>query len=132
MKLSQSPAITSTGIIHPHAGRVTRVRNRASRRQTPLAGSHGGTLPKRMSFLELDRSLVLSAMKRSDCGNTLLLRLFNPAERAVTGALKFFRPVRAAELVSLEETPLRALKPRGKRLALRVGSRKIVSVKITL
>ena len=140
MKLSQSPGDHEYRyLIYPHAGRwdEAEVLAECECLTAPVklaqAGSHGGTLPKRMSFLELEpSSLVLSAMKRSDCGNTLLLRLFNPAEKAVTGALKFFRPVRAAELVSLEETPLRALKPRGKRLALRVGSRKIVSAKITL
>ncbi|HOF39574.1 MAG TPA: glycoside hydrolase family 38 C-terminal domain-containing protein [Candidatus Hydrogenedentes bacterium] len=140
MKLSQSPGEHEYRyVIYPHVGRwdEAEVLAESELLAAPVrlaqAGRHGGTLPKNMSFFQLTPSnLVLSAMHRSSSDDSLLIRLFNPTEKIVTGTLTFFKPVRAAELVTLEEAPVRKLKPEGKKLALRVGSRKIITLKIAL
>jgi alpha-mannosidase len=140
MKLSQSPGEHEYRyLIYPHAGHwdEAEVLAECELLTAPVklaqAGRHGGTLPKHMSFFELAPSnLVLSAMHRSSTGDSLLIRLFNPTEQPVAGTLTFFKVLRAAELVSMEERSVQKLEPEGKELALRVGSRKIVTLKITL
>ncbi len=140
MKLSQSPGEHEYRyLIYPHAGHwdEAEVLAECELLTAPVklaqAGRHGGTLPKHMSFFELAPSnLVLSAMHRSSTDDSLLIRLFNPTEQPVAGTLTFFKALRAAELVSMEERSVQKLESEGKELALRVDSRKIVTLKITL
>jgi alpha-mannosidase len=140
MKLSQCPGHHEFCYhIYPHAGRwheaeVTREAERLTAPLTPAqAGPHRGDLPKQMSFMEVSpANLAMSALKRSEDGESLVLRLYNPTEKRVDGTVTCFRPIRSAELVTLEEKPLRKLDAKGSFVRLRVDSRKIVSLRLSL
>jgi mannosylglycerate hydrolase len=96
-------------------------------------GPHGGDLPKKQSFLSVEpANLILSALKRSEDGEGLVLRLFNPTEKTLSGTVKTFRRIRAAHSVTLEEEPVRKLTPKGSSLRMKVPKKKIVTLKLTL
>ena len=66
-----------------------------------------GDLPGELSFLSLSPdALVLSAVKRSEDGEALIVRCYNPTAEAFTAALDTCWPVERADLVSLDEEPL--------------------------
>ena len=65
-----------------------------------------GDLPPELSFLTLEPvSLVLSAVKRSEQGERLIVRFYNPTAVPVQAAVRLFRPIRSAQVVNLNEEP---------------------------
>ncbi len=74
----------------------------------------GGTLPRETSFLSVEPdTIALSAVKRSESGGGIIVRLWNPTARSVRARLRFFRALRSAYLVRLDERRLRPLKVLG-------------------
>ena len=65
-----------------------------------LAGPAGreGTLPGRHTFLEATGQVVLSALKRADDRDALVLRVFNPEDAAVQVTLRRESDAFAADL----------------------------------
>lgn len=60
------------------------------------------------SFLTITpHQLVLSAMKLSESGKSLIVRVYNPTKRKLTGKLQFGCKVRKARLLNLNEEPIR-------------------------
>ncbi|MFP4503012.1 MAG: alpha-mannosidase [Candidatus Hydrogenedentota bacterium] len=125
--------------IYPHTGGWTNgVFTEAEAMNLPLqpaqAGPHKGDLPKAMSFLELTGdNLQLTAFKRhEDRPETFVVRLFNPADRPVDGALHLYTPVRAAWRTNLNEERREELKPEGSTIPLTVGQKKIVTVEFSI
>ena len=86
------------------------------------------------SFFELGPdSLVLSALKRSETGNSVIIRFFNPTSKAVQAKLSCFRRVKRVWETNLHERRLRAIKLRAERtVSLGVKSKKIVTVELML
>lgn len=69
-----------------------------------------GMLPAELSFLTIEPELlVLSAVKRSEQGDALIVRFYNPTTEPVRAVLSLFQPVRTAEAVNLNEEPQAAL-----------------------
>ena len=65
----------------------------------------GDLLPEQ-SFLTLEpASLVLSAVKRSEQGDRLIVRFYNPTAVPVQATVRLFRPIRSAQVVNLNEEP---------------------------
>ncbi|MGQ9853306.1 MAG: alpha-mannosidase [Candidatus Oleimicrobiaceae bacterium] len=96
-------------------------------------GRSTGDLPSCLSFIRIEPdALVLSAVKRSSRNDSLVVRLFNPTERRVEGVVTFWRPVKRANLVKLNELPLEAATVKGDRLLLPVAKKKIVTVEVWL
>ena len=128
-----------TYAIYPHIGDWTQgVYAEAEDHNLPLevaqAGPHGGVLPKTMGFLEVGgEGLQLTAFKRAeDRKKSYVVRLFNPTGKAVRGSLKVCRPFKKAWLTNMDEKREKPLEPKGERLALRVGAKKVVTVEFTL
>jgi alpha-mannosidase len=66
-----------------------------------------GDLPGELSFLSLSpAALVLSAVKRSEDGEALIVRCYNPTAEALPATLDMCWPVERADLVSLDEKRL--------------------------
>jgi alpha-mannosidase len=140
MELSQCPGrMEWTYALYPHAGDWTSgVFQQAEDLNLALeaaqVGPHKGTLPKTLSFLELTgRDLQLTAFKRADdrpC--TFIVRLFNPTDKPVNGALRPWKAVKKAWLACLNEERERAVKPNGNSIPLKVGKKKIVTVEFSL
>jgi mannosylglycerate hydrolase len=79
----------------------------AQRFNTPLrlvqTGYHTGQLPSQTSLFSLEGELVLSAMKQSEDGNSVVMRVFNPTGKPIQGKVKSFVPISKAEKVTMEE-----------------------------
>ena len=97
-------------------------------------GRHKGKLPKNLSFMELQPSaLVFSGIKQAENGKGLIVRLFNPTDKAVKGALKFFKPIKKARFVTLEELPEKDITLTDpKTVPLNVGKKKIVTLELSV
>ncbi len=124
--------------IHPHGGDWAKggVLGEADVFCAPMeiaqAGTHGGTLPKRMGAMEVQPAeLALSACKQAEDGDGWILRLFNPSGETVRGKVSFAKTVRNATWVSLEEVPQEAAASEGHVVPLSVGPKKIVTLKVS-
>ena len=95
-------------------------------------GISEGDLPLSMSFLQLaPGSLVLSAVKKCEERNSLIVRFFNPTEKEVPGHLRLARPIRKAHLTNLNEERIESLPVTASgELQLAVPHKKIVTVEL--
>jgi alpha-mannosidase len=143
MMLSQSPGEHEFRYwIYPHAGRWwhSDAFVEAERLNVPVevaqSGPHAGELPKEMSFLNLEpEAVVLSAVKRAERSDALIVRAFNPTDQALAARLTLFRPIRAARLTNLNEEPQDDLAPEagasgGRAVTFEVGPKKVVTLVI--
>jgi len=91
-----------------------------------------GPLPLDFSFLRLaPDSLVLSAVKKAEEGDGLIVRVFNIATRRVKGTLRFQHPLKSAELANLnEETLGKATVRKGNEVAVDVPKKGIVTLRV--
>ena len=65
-----------------------------------------GELPGELSFLALDPpALVLSAVKRSESGDSLIVRFYNPTSEPAQANLRTHQPMAGARAVNLNEEP---------------------------
>ncbi|MBN2308403.1 MAG: hypothetical protein JXR94_05495 [Candidatus Hydrogenedentes bacterium] len=70
-----------------------------------------GRLPQQASLIDPgSEGIVLSAVKKSEKRNSLIVRLYNPGGPAVSATLKAFRPIRAAYATDLNERRLKPLR----------------------
>lgn len=98
--------------IMPHKGDwlISGAQQQAHGLNQPLVGKatplQSGELPGELSFMEiLPRAVVLSTVKRSEDGKSLIVRFWNPAQRDIpTAKIRFHKPPSALCLVDLNET----------------------------
>jgi alpha-mannosidase len=140
MRLSQCPGPHEFRYrIYPHAGTWSdaeiyrEVEPLALPMELLQAGAHGGDLPQRFSFLEIaPTNLVLSALKLSEDGTSLVVRVFNPTESQLESRITCFGTIKAAELISLEETSLGSCEPQGNAVRFVAAPKKIVTIRLRL
>jgi mannosylglycerate hydrolase len=84
-----------------------------------------------MGALELPEGLLLSALKRSESGDALIVRLWNPARQPVAGTLRLNREPAGLSLVDLNESIRRGLEPKAE-VPLSVAPKEVVSFAIRL
>ncbi|MDK2972651.1 MAG: 2-O-(6-phospho-alpha-D-mannosyl)-D-glycerate hydrolase [Candidatus Sumerlaeota bacterium] len=125
--------------IHPHAGdwRESDVVRLAQRHvvllQGVLSAPGKGTRPRRASFLSVtDDRLIVSAIKQSEDGKSVVVRLWNPRAETISTRVDFEAPVAKATLLTLEELVQEELAPAGNSLTLAVGPKKIVTLAVSL
>ena len=89
-----------------------------------------GDLPGEASFLRLEPdTLLLSAVKQSQTGDRLIIRIFNPGDEPVEAAMRLFWPIEAAYEVNLREERQRALDVEDERqVTLTVGRKQVKTV----
>jgi len=124
--------------LYPHAGdwvggdvlRQSRLFNLPMR--TAVGGAGEGDLPLERSFIEVDDPRVdLAAVKKGEWGDSLVLRLVNPTDEAVSTSLRLALPLVSAELMNMKETEsLGELPVKDGRISLDVPPRKILTVKV--
>ncbi|MBN1460248.1 MAG: hypothetical protein JXA57_11985, partial [Armatimonadetes bacterium] len=86
-------------------------------RAVQAGAGQGGRRPAR-SLVEIDNPRVaLTAVKRTEAGDELLLRLFNPGDAEETAEIAFGRPVASLQTARMDETPLAPVALRGPRSA---------------
>lgn len=89
-----------------------------------------GDLPEELSFLSVEPPTIpVSAVKRSESREGVIVRLFNPTPREVNVSLRFFRPLASAHRVRLDETLLDSIPVSGgNRVNIPVGKKEIVTI----
>jgi mannosylglycerate hydrolase len=120
----------------PHAGDWRgAVAQEAERLNVPMlivqTGRGSGTLPPRHGFVAVAPDDVeLSAVKRAESGEELLVRIYNPTEAALPARVRVAFDVASARLVTLEETPLAdgALTIADGAVAFELAAKKIATV----
>ncbi len=93
-----------------------------------------GDLPGELSFLSVQpETLALSAAKRSEAGDRLIVRFYNPTDEDVTAQVRTFLPVLNAWEVNLNEEIVRALPIlEGKGTSLPVIGKEVKTVALEL
>jgi len=93
------------------------------------SGRQQGRLPLRMSFLDVTYPLVISAIKRAEERETIIIRLFNPSHEDVDGRICFYQPLKSAYLLNMEEERLEELKvTEHHSIRLHIGGKKIMTL----
>jgi alpha-mannosidase len=89
-------------------------------------------IPETQSYLEvLPASLTLSAVKESDDGKHLVVRLYNSGDEAVEGAVRFGFLIAKAWETRLDEEPLREVEVEGDRaVPFRLQGRALLTIKV--
>ena len=96
-------------------------------------GPHAGDLPQRLSLLSVTPpNAVVSALKQSEDGKALVLRMFNPTGKKVGAEIKTRARIRAAHLLTLEELPVKKLAALGKSVKVSLAPKKIVTLKLDM
>jgi len=123
--------------IFPHAGGyaeggvLTETEGFCAPLEIAQAGAHGGDLPKAHGFLEVQPAgLVLSACKRAEEGDGWAVRLYNPTDNSISGAVTTGMPLQSAVLLRLDETFLENLSVDENSVQVTVNAKKIVTVKL--
>ena len=97
------------------------------------AGRSTGTLPNTLSFIDVEPAdLVLSAVKKAVRSDALIVRVFNPTAKTVTGDIKFWKPVEFANVVNLNEQVQEKANFSGQAVKVKAGPNKIVSFEVRL
>lgn len=88
--------------------------------------------PSRFTIAGLEPApLLLSALKRSEDGQAVIIRAYNPTGETIEGQLTMGWPVKSAHLASLDETPLEALPCQDPQcLTVSFGPHAVVSVRL--
>ncbi len=101
---------TSAYALYPHEGNWAqgKVIEYTYRHFTPLklaqAGPGKGELAKTQQLLKVKpEELVLSALKKCETRNTVILRFFNPTEKEIKGSIQFWKPIKKAWQTNLNE-----------------------------
>ncbi|MDO8589333.1 MAG: glycoside hydrolase family 38 C-terminal domain-containing protein [Armatimonadota bacterium] len=97
---------------------------------------HGGELPSRLGFVSVSPpELVLSAVKRSEKGDGLIVRFHNSSGTSVTGSIRLFREFKEVCKVNLLEEPVEqdgVARRDNRSVEIAVGPHKIVTLKFVL
>mgnify|MGYP000203286221 CR=1 FL=1 len=94
-------------------------------------GFHGGELPPEGSFIEVEPpSLVVSTVKPAENKRGVIVRFYNITDREAEGRVKLYKPFSKAYLTSLNEQPIKEVKPDPDGyLRLKVRGGKIVTIR---
>ncbi|MBU0477416.1 hypothetical protein KKC91_02475 [bacterium] len=71
---------------------------------------HKGSLPCEMSFISIEpEELIISAVKKAEDKDSLIIRLFNTSQKKIQGKLQFYKKIEKARLVKMNEEVIKDL-----------------------
>jgi len=125
--------------IYPHAGGWEEGRVFAEAEAYAVAigaiqtgAHHQGTLPLEGSFLDLESdALVLSALKRAEDRETLILRCFNPTGEDMVSRIRVMPEVKKAWRTNLDEVREEELAVTDGTIEIAAGPKRIVTVELS-
>ena len=83
-------------------------------------------MPKQISFLEIQPTeIVLSALKKCEHRDTLVLRLFNPTNKKIVGKIRTYSQIKEAWLTNMNEERREEIKAEKNSLTVEFGKKKI-------
>jgi len=138
MGLSQCPGLHEFRYaIMPHSGtwKDARVGVEAEKLNLPMlaaqVGKHGGPLPRRLGLLEISpETVMLSAVKRAEDGEGLIIRIFNPSSDSLEAELKLPYRLKSAWMTDLEEKPLKEISRSANAVRVGLAPKKVVTLKV--
>jgi alpha-mannosidase len=102
-------------------------------RLVTTAARADGALPASLSFVDLQGpGLLLTACKRAEDDDSLVLRLVEMEGQDATAAIRLWRPAASVQRANLIEDPSGEAQPAGEVIRLKVGHHAIESVKVRL
>ena len=94
-------------------------------------GRHDGDLPGHLSFMRIEpANLVLSAIKKSERADSIIIRFYNTTDESVEGKIGFPREVKEVNLVNLNEEFQRRLAASTDTVKLAVVPKQIVTLEV--
>lgn len=144
-ELEKYPGQQSLGVLeyhyalYPHTGGwdIGGVLQQAYDHKVPLLAlqtvpNEQGRLPHQASFISIQPAdkVMLSALKQSDDGKGLIVRLWNSSSQMIKTELKTVLPVVSAQLTKLDETPLSTLAVHDGKMMFDCGPHKIITLKL--
>ena len=94
---------------------------------------HSGRLPLEFSLVSLEpEELIITAVKKAESEDALVIRLYNISAKQITGKLLTFQQPQKAMVTNLLEEPLEEIPISDKSLAFSVKGHQIVSLKLWL
>jgi alpha-mannosidase len=123
--------------IYPHKGGWKGVPREVERFNYPgrvvQMGGGKGSLPSTFSFLKIEpKSLILSAVKKCEDRNSLIVRFYNPTEKDTKGKIFIAREIERARLLYLNEQPKKDLRIVDKNsVPINVNPKKIVTLELS-
>ena len=129
---------TSSYALYPHEDnwQSGKVFEYSYRHFTPLkliqCGPSPGELPKTLQLLKIEpEQLILSAVKKCETRESVIVRFFNPTEKELSGTIKFWKPIQKAWLTNLNEEREKELAiDKSGSVEMKVGHKKIVTVEL--
>jgi len=92
---------------------------------------HPGSLPSSFSLVSLEpEELVISAIKKAENGEELVVRFYNTSDRQITGKLSAFRQIEKAAMTNLLEETIEEIPASGDRVDLSVGKHQIITLRL--
>lgn len=96
-------------------------------------GKQKGLLPLDKSFLSIEgNNLILSAFKKAEDRDTVIIRMYNPSEHDITGKLTLGFEFQDGFIVNMREERIEQLKVMDRTLSFPAGHGKIISVELVL
>ena len=140
MKLAQSLGVNECHYaIMPHAGdwQQAGLYREADQFVLPLetaqAGKGGGGMPKQLSFLEVGpEEITLSAMKKCDERDSMILRLFNPTDDAIEGTISCHQDIKEAWITNMNEERREQLTVSGTSINVPFAHKQVITLEIIL
>lgn len=130
-----------TYLIYPHTGNwdsgnvLTQADMFNVQIDVAQAGPHEGTLPKEFSFFKLvGEGLVLSAFKKAEDSDKIVVRIYNPTKRLIVGAMEFYKEISSALFLNLNEEPIKEsdVKFNEKTVSIELEHKKIITIELEL
>ncbi len=101
--------------------------------ETAQAGKGGGDMPKRASFVEVSgEGIELSAMKKCDERDSMILRLFNPTSSAISSQVTFCKPIQEAWRTNMNEERREQLAVDGNQVSVTFEHKQIITLEVIL
>jgi len=123
--------------MYPHEGKWedAEVWKTAHQHNVPVrvvqTGRHDGDLPGHLSFVRIEpANLVLSAIKKSERADSIIIRLYNTTDESVEGKVSFPREVKEVNLVNLNEEFQRRLAASADTVKFAVAPKQIVTLEV--
>ncbi len=121
----------------PHAGahEDAKVWQQAHSHNVPVrvvqTGAHGGELPAQLSFVGVaPYNLVVSAIKKAERADSIILRFYNTTDEPVEGVVSFCNEVGAINLVNLNEEFQKRLASSTDTVRIAVKPKQIVTLEV--
>ena len=89
-----------------------------------------GSLPLKYSFYNFPENLQVSAIRKSQDDESVVIRVYNPGDEMIEGEIKFFRDIKDVKIVNMNEDFVADAKFDGKNIVAVVEPYKIVTYKM--